>query len=414
MDRGVDRSAQSLRARRHRGGGMRVLHVSSGISPRIGGSAMMALESASPLLRFGVETSLFAPDLAVPVNAKRYWSVRPDDVPALAGHARVFPTHPPRRLAFSPALYRSLRREARDYDVVHVHNLWTFPQFAAHRESLRAGTGLVVAPCGALDPLRRGRSRRVKRITTALWQGKMLDDAHVIHFKTRAEAERVADLVPPEKGMIVPNGIRWDFFQQLPDPSQFRRQHLQGHGGPIVMTLGRISWEKRLDVLIEAFARVADEFQDAVLVIVGPDDEDLAAGLTASAAALSIGGRVRFIGSLAAEAKLEALAAADVWCQSSQFENFGLAAVEALAAGLPAVISNGVQLADEIGGAGAALLAPPTPESFADSLRRLLGDTELCRDLAERGREFAREFDWDSIAPRLLAMYTEAVARAGG
>jgi glycosyltransferase involved in cell wall biosynthesis len=389
---------------------MNVLHVSSGVSPRIGGSAVMALESAQPLRTVGIETRLFAPDLAVSANAKRYARVSQDDMATLPTHARVFRTRRPRRLVFSPSLYSALRRETGDYDLVHIHNLWTFPQFAAYRQASRHDVPFVVAPCGALDPLRRGRSRRVKALTSALWQQRMLEQARVIHFTTRAEAERAADLVPPEKGVIVPMGIRWESFQHLPDSEGFRRRHLQGHGGPVIMTLCRISWEKRLDVLIRAFAQVAQDVPDAVLVIVGPDDEGRGASLKRLASDLSIGPRVRFTGPLAGAEKLEALATADVWCLSSEFESFGLAAVEALAAGLPAVISDGVQIADEIDTAGAALVAPSTPQAFAAGMRRLLDDAQLRRELSGRGRAFAHDFDWRSIAPRLASMYRRAVA----
>jgi glycosyltransferase involved in cell wall biosynthesis len=359
----------------------------------------------------GIETSIFAPDLAVGANARRYWTISREDLPkSQTAHTRLFRTRPPRRLVFSPSLYSALRREAGGYDVVHIHNLWTFPQFAAYRQASRHDVPFIVAPCGGLDPLRRGRTRRIKAVTMALWQERMLDRARLIHFKTRAERERAADVVRSERGAVVPNGIRWSTFQDLPDSSEFRRRHLRGHEGPIIMTLGRLSWEKRLDVLIRAFGQLADEVPDALLVIVGPDDEGMGAALTAAASELGVSSRVRFTGALAGEEKLAALATADLWCSTSRFENFGLAAVEALAAGLPSLISDGVQIADEIRAARAALVAPSTPEAFAAGMRRLLGDTRLQRELSERGRLFARDFDWMSIAPRLASMYREAAA----
>jgi glycosyltransferase involved in cell wall biosynthesis len=370
---------------------------------------MMALECAAELRRMGVETTLFAPNLAVGANARRYWTISAEDLPpSQAAHTRLFRTRPPRRIVFSPSLYSALRREAGGFDVIHIHNLWTFPQFAAYRQASRHDVPFIVAPCGGLDPLRRDRNRRVKAVTTALWQEKMLGAARLIHFKTGAERERAADVVRSEKGAVVPNGIRWSTFQDLPESSEFRRRYLRGHEGPIIMTLGRLSWEKRLDVLIRAFGQLADEFPDALLVIVGPDDEGLGTGLSAAASELGVGSRVRFTGALAGHEKLGALAAADLWCSTSQFESFGLAAVEALAAGLPALISDGVQIADEIRTAGAALVTPSNPDAFAAGIRRVLRDTGLRRELSERGRLFAREFDWASIAPRLAAMYRQA------
>jgi glycosyltransferase involved in cell wall biosynthesis len=374
---------------------------------------MMALECAAELRSNGVETNLFAPDLAVGANARRYWTISAEDLPASQrAYTRLFRTRFPRRLVFSPSLYSALRREAGGYDVIHIHNLWTFPQFASYRQASRQDVPFIVAPCGGLDPLRRDRNRHVKALTTALWQNRMLRDARLIHFKTRAEKERAADVVRSDQAAVVPNGIRWSAFQDLPESQEFRRRHLRGHEGPVIMTIGRLSWEKRLDVLIQAFAQVADEFKDALLVIVGPDDEGLGAELSASASELAVGSRVRFTGALAGDDKLEALAAADLWCSTSQFESFGLAAVEALAAGRPALISDGVQIADEIGAAGAALVTPSSPDPVATGIRRLLRDAPLRHRLSENGRLFAREFDWASIASQLASMYREAAAGA--
>jgi glycosyltransferase involved in cell wall biosynthesis len=358
-------------------------------------------------------TNLFAPDLAVGANARRYWTISAEDLPASQrAYTRLFRTRPPRRLVFSPSLYSALRREAGGYDVIHIHNLWTFPQFASYRQASRQDVPFIVAPCGGLDPLRRDRNSHVKALTTALWQKRMLRDARLIHFKTQAEKERAADVVRSDQAAVVPNGIRWTAFQDLPESQEFRRRHLRGHEGPVIMTIGRLSWEKRLDVLIQAFAQVADEFKDALLVIVGPDDEGLGAELSASASELAVGSRVRFTGALAGDDKLEALAAADLWCSTSQFESFGLAAVEALAAGRPALISDGVQIADEIGAARAALVTPSSPDPVATGIRRLLRDAPLRRRLSENGRLFAREFDWASIASQLASMYREAATGA--
>src|ERR687886_1579239 len=105
---------------------MRVLHVPAGIAPRIGGPAVMALEAAGALSQLGVETAVWAPDLAVGAQAKRYWSITDADLPPDLDQVevRLFKTRPPRRLVFPPSLYRELGTELRNFDLVHIHNLW--------------------------------------------------------------------------------------------------------------------------------------------------------------------------------------------------------------------------------------------------------------------------------------------------
>lgn len=383
----------------------------AGIAPRIGGPAVMAFEAAGYLRANGIETTIFSADLAVGAQATKKWTLTEADLPPDLENVdvRLFRTRAPMRLIFSPGLDRALAREARDYDVIHIHNLWTFPQYAAFRHALRAGVPYVVAPCGALDPTRRDKSRRVKAVSDRLWQRKMLDHASVLHYKTEEEARRASDVVSERvPTTIIPNGIHWSRFQDLPDPGGFRERWLAGRPGPVVMTIGRISPEKDLGLLVRSFALVAKQVPEATLVIVGPDDEGLQAGLVALAGQLGVGDSVVFTGAMTGAAKLEALAAADVWVLTSWLENFGLAAVEALAAGRPSVLSDAVQISEQVGAAGAGLVSERRPEAFAEHIVRLLGDERLRAELGERARTFGHSYDWSSIGPMLAELYERA------
>jgi glycosyltransferase involved in cell wall biosynthesis len=104
------------------------------------------------------------------------------------------------------------------------------------------------------------------------------------------------------------------------------------------------------------------------------------------------------------------LAAADVWCLPSHFENFGLAVAEAMASGRAVVISPGVQIADAVRAEDAAEVLPElSPEALADAVVALLGDPARREQLAERARLFARRYDWSAVAPVLADMYARAL-----
>jgi len=158
-------------------------------------------------------------------------------------------------------------------------------------------------------------------------------------------------------------------------------------------------------VLIRAFAIASRRFGDARLVIAGPDDEGLRPELEALAEREGVGDRVVFPGMLHGADKLAALAAADVWALSSHTENFGIAVMEALAAGVATLISPAVNLAGEIERAGAGVVSETRPEVFAGALTYLLEDEGRRAGYAERGREFARGYDWDAVAPQIVDMY---------
>ena len=392
---------------------MRIAHVIPSLATRTGGPAMSVVESALSARDHGVEATVFTTDLGGPAPAPGDRPVLPSELPSGAEEldVRLFPARAPRRLAFSPPLFRALGEELGSYDLVHIHSLFLFPQFAAYTQSRRRRVPYVVSPCGALDPYLRRRNRSLKAVTDAAWQRRMLERASLLHYKTEEEARLTADLRLSAPAVVAPNGIRWADFQDLPAPEEFRERYLGGTDGPVVLNLGRISHKKALDVLVEALPLVHRDAPEARLVIAGPDDEGLAEVLRRLARARGVADKVVFTGMLHRRDRLSALAAADVWALPSHTENFGLAVVEALAAGVPAVVSPAVNVAPDLAAAGAALVAPPEPTAFAEAIGGLLTEGERRAALRERARSFARRYDWAAVVPLWRRMYEQALAR---
>jgi glycosyltransferase involved in cell wall biosynthesis len=393
---------------------MRVAHVVPSLAVRTGGVATSVVESCIALEEQSVDTTVFTTDLAEAASAKGHRRVTLAELPSGAAslEARIFRSGPPRRLAFSPGLYRALEREIRGYDVVHIHSLFLFPQWAGFHHSLRQGVPYIVSPRGALDPWLRQRARGRKAIIHALWQRRMLEGAALLEVTTEDEAAGIADVAPDVPRTVVPNPIDWEFFQLLPDGSRFRHRHLAGHQGPVLLYVGRLSHVKGLDVLIRAFALVRRQVPDAVLAVVGPDDEELRPRLAALAHREGVGQATTFVGMLTGEDKLAALAAADVWALASHTENFGVAVAEALAAGCATVISPAVKLASDARAAGAAIVCETDPALFAAEIASLLRDPLRRAELGQRAIAFARRYDRSVVGARLVEMYDRARGQA--
>jgi glycosyltransferase involved in cell wall biosynthesis len=319
----------------------------------------------------------------------------------------VFPTRFPRRLAFSPGLSKAARELAGASDVVHLHNLWQLPQYAGYQAARAAQIPYVVSPHGALDPYLRRHGRLRKRISMSLYQHELLARAALIHVTTEAEASLMADVVPDVPRAVVPCGAYIDEFHDLPPREQFRRTYLGGYDGPLVMFLGRLSFKKGLDVLIRAFA-LARRGCDCRLAIVGPDDEALGPELARIARELGVAEDVHFVGAVYGEARRAALASADVWALASHTENFGIAVIEAMAAGRAVAISTAVNVAPDVNRAEAGAVARPDPVAFGELLLTLLEDEPRRDELAVAGRRFAARYDWNVVAPQLLDMYRRA------
>jgi glycosyltransferase involved in cell wall biosynthesis len=388
---------------------VRVLHVLAGIAERTGGPAATVRESSRVLSGKGLACTVLTTDLGEAASTAHHTRLTPQVglvAPDVA--LRMYRAQPPRRLAFSAPLARVVRTAVREHDVVHIHGLFLFPQYAAYRAASRARVPFIVSPCGALDPALRGRSRLAKALTDFLWQGRMLRNASGIHFKTEEERRLASDLRLAERQFVVPNGIDWGSFQCLPDGACFRKRYLGGHDGPIILNIGRFSHKKGLDILIRAFAQTNRAHSAALLVLVGPDDEELKPKLKRLAADLCVYDKVVFIGMLHGEELRAALSAATIWALPSRTENFGNAVIEAMAAGVPIVVSPAVNLAPAIEAANAGIVCDRTPEAFSSAIAALLQSESRRSSLSDRAREFARAYDWDGVAERLIEMYVAA------
>jgi glycosyltransferase involved in cell wall biosynthesis len=384
---------------------------------RTGGPPAFVGGSALELARLGHAMRVISTDLALaPAGVlQRQRRMEGADLhPSLrAIDGGVFPARFPRRLAFSPALGRAARQMAKDSDVVHLHNLWQHPQYAGYKAAIRAGVPYVVSPHGGFDPYLREHGWLRKALVMRVWQADMLDRATLLHVTTVDEERHLADVAAHVPRAVVPCGIHVADFETLPPPETFRDRWLGGYEGDVVLFLGRLTYKKGLDVLVRAFAAVRRE-HECRLVVVGPDDENMTSGLKQLAADLGVAGDSLFLGPLYDEDRDAALAGADVWALPSHAENFGIAVIEAMAAGCPVVISPHVNLADEVAAADAGVIADLDPEVFADRVLGVLTDGSRRARLQAAGRAFAARYDWSVLGARLVEMYQNAIRTGPG
>jgi glycosyltransferase involved in cell wall biosynthesis len=185
----------------------------------------------------------------------------------------------------------------------------------------------------------------------------------------------------------------------------FLERFPQCRGKRIVLFLGRIHEKKGCDLLIRAFAPVASSHPDLQLVMAGPEQQDSARWHNL-ANDLGVADRIVWTGMLAGDLKWGALRAADAFALPSHQENFGIAVVEALACGVPVLISREVNIWREIVEAGAGFAEPDTVEGttklWRDWLARTPEQRERMRQAAERC--FADRFEIDRAATNLLSV----------
>ena len=299
--------------------------------------------------------------------------------------------------------------------VVHCHELRTVENLLVTPVAQRLGIPAVVSPHGTL-PYHTGRSL-VKQLWDRLLGARLLPRFAGVVALTAHEAED-ARLVWRACGQrleegavfVVPNGVHLADFADLPPAEPFRARWGLGTG-PVVFFLGRLHARKGVQLLIPAFAAATRNLPQARLLVVGPD-EGMRAQLEALARAEGVAERVVFTGLLTGAEKLAALAAADVFALPAVGEGFSMAALEALACGLPAVLTPGCHF-PEVAEAGAGVVVPREVGALGEALGALLRAPERRAAMGQAARALvAQHYTWGRVVAQLTDVYRR-VASAG-
>jgi len=382
---------------------MKILHVIANLAPRYGGPSKACWEMARAVAQLGHQVSIYTTNqdgpevLPVPTDGP-VWREGVE--------VRYFPIHSPRFWGASWALARALRQEIKGVDLVHLHNLYLFHDLVSGRYCRIFGVPYLIQPHGSLDPFIYRRHRGRKRFMEWGFQNRAIRKAAAILFTTAEERELAAPFTFGTPGVVVPLGMDLDEFAGLPEPGEFRRRHPEIGAKHIILFFGRINFKKGLDILAKAFGAVARRRQDVHLVIAGPDNEGWGARVRAWLAAEGVGACTTFTGMVLGLEKLAVLRDASLFVLPSYSENFGLAVIEAMAAGLPVIISDRVNIWREVetGRAGRVIACDPT--ALADQILDLLAHPEAAAGLARNGRSLVEErFQWPRIAGRLAEAY---------
>lgn len=214
--------------------------------------------------------------------------------------------------------------------------------------------------------------------------------------------------IPSDKIVTVPNGVDIQAFSAAVDGSALRGR-LQLDSQPVVVTALRLAKRKGTHLLLAAFAEVLKFEPEARLVIAGAGSEET--NLRRLIQKLGIGPRVHMVGGISKQQVAELMAAGDVFVLPSSLEAFGLAALEAAAAGTPVICSNAGGIPEVFShGENALLFSPGSTQDMASAMLELIRDGEMRKALGARGRNTAQELTWEACADRTIQVYEEALS----
>lgn len=309
---------------------------------------------------------------------------------------------------YAPAMAAQLARVVPKVDLVHTHLPFVYPTLAAGRAAIRHRKPLFYHQRGVFDPERLKFRSLKKKLYLSLVERPILLRATTLIALTSAETQSYRRLKLDRPCRVVPNGVHLPesalAARSLPEWG-LRDEH------KVILFLGRVHPLKGADTLLSAFASIAAQAQDAVLVLAGPDEFGLEQRYRAQVRRLGLADRVVFAGMVTGESKRSLLARADLFCLPSVGEGFSMAALEALAAGVPVLLTPGCHF-DEAEQAGAGRIVQRTPAAIAAAMLELLRDAGTLKSMGSAGRELVRSrYSWDSVVDRMLDVYEEGIVR---
>jgi glycosyltransferase involved in cell wall biosynthesis len=288
-------------------------------------------------------------------------------------------------------------------DVVHAHGALS-PATIALGASF-AGVPAVVTPLGAGAP---GDLARVRRKPGGAWRLRQLAGrAHFVALSDELATELRALGAPPGRVHAIPNGFDAGVFRPPTAEERSRARDRVAIAGDrcCFVFVGRLHPVKQLDVVITALASVPDS--DLLVVGDGPQRE----ALQAHARTAGVGGRVHFAG--ARDDVVTYLHGADAFVLPSEAEGMSNALVEAMACGLPCLVTESISGTDALVGDGRGV---PVVNDGADAWAKAMDAVRLDRPPARAAGDAASRYvhatlSLDRTADRLAALYRELARR---
>lgn len=312
---------------------------------------------------------------------------------------------------WSTAMQKAMAGMIKATDVVHLHTVWEFPVYYGHTLSLKFGKPYILSPHGMLDRWSLAQKALKKRIYLS-WIGRsILAGAGAVHFTSRAESERSQLLPMKNKSIVIPLGVTLSDLGS-PDQKAFYEKFPELAGNRFILFLGRLHPKKRPELAIRAYQKISAEFKNCYFLMAGPGEASYVLGLKEIVKGCGLENRVLFPGMLDRSLVLAAYRLADLFVLPSLQENFGLSVAEAMASGCPVVISPEVDLSEEVRRTGAGIVVAAEEGAMAESIRRLLEDSDLRKQMGDQGRRLIHErFVWDKVVLEYIEAYNSILKK---
>lgn len=384
---------------------LKIAHVISGLSPESGGPTIAVLEIARWQCLLGHSCTI--------LTAAERKAGAPIDLFDLfhkaGGSLTEFPALGPEKIRYMPQLKDYLRRRGRDFDLYVLHGSYQYPTYTVARFCRSEKIPYIFTPHGSLDPAVRNKHRLRNRMVDFTYHDRVIGNADAWHFTSREE--RAACERPIwTNSFIEPLGIDVGRIPRRSRSERFRKKYGIPEEAILLTFLSRITRKKGIDILLDAFRRIVATSPNVFLALCGPVDPDMRGLVEAAQRAPDVAVRLTVTGLLLGDDKDDAFLDSDCFVLPTYSENFGIAAFEALAYGVPLLTTTGMNLHAELAKSGRAMIVEPNADALYSGMLDVVNRKWQPTATPDETRSWLeRNFSWRVRAGNLIQHYSGSV-----
>jgi glycosyltransferase involved in cell wall biosynthesis len=313
-------------------------------------------------------------------------------------------------LFMTPSIFSAVRTSLSKFDIIHLHEFRTFQNTVIHHYAKKLRVPYILQVHGQIPFMKKKES--LKKIYDLTVGYRLLQDASALIALNRDEYKQYERMGGKRNDIaIVPNGIDLSQYEKLPRSGAFKQKFGIDSEKKIILFVGRIAYQKGVDILVKAYAHLVKNLKvsNSLLVLVGPDDGYLNK-IRMLINSLNLKDAVLITGRVSVQEKLSALKDAEVLVLPSRYEAFPITALEAFACGKPVIASRIGGLEEIIERIGGVLFESENTQQLAFCIFNLLKNYDAATKTAMASQNFVKEnFSIQAVADIVERIYKETI-----